>query len=63
MREGFDTALESLDLPTGCLADARKHLVGVIIEGVDAGERDPTVLADGAKIALRRAFEGGLASE
>jgi hypothetical protein len=63
MGEAFNIASASFDLPTGCQSDGRKLLADAIIEGVDAGERDPAMLANRATIALRKAFEGGLVSE
>src|SRR5271170_3722057 len=43
MGEAFELALANLDLPT---LDAKKLLADAIIEGVDAGERDPSILAE-----------------
>jgi hypothetical protein len=43
--------------------EARKVLADAIIEGVNAGEREPAVLANRARVALRKAIEGGLLSE
>jgi hypothetical protein len=60
MSEAFDLALAHFELPTRA---AKKLLADAIIEGVDAGEREPAALADRATNALRRAIEGGLASE
>jgi hypothetical protein len=60
MTEAFDLALADFEAPPPA---AKKLLADAIIEGVDAGEREPSVLADRATIALRRAIEGGLVSE
>jgi hypothetical protein len=60
MGEALDLALAKFKLPT---REARKVLADAIIEGVDAGERDPVALADKATHALRKAIEGGLLSE
>jgi hypothetical protein len=60
MGEALDLALAKFKLPT---REARKVLADAIIEGVDAGEREPEVLAARATAALRNAIEGGLLSE
>ena len=44
-------------------AEVKKLLLSEIIDAVDAGEHEPSVLADKASAALRRAIEGGLISE
>jgi hypothetical protein len=60
MTEALDLALPKFEPPT---PEASKVLADAIIEGVDAGDREPEVLAARAIAALRKAFEGGLASE
>jgi hypothetical protein len=59
MTDALDLALAKFKSPT---SEASKVPADAFIEGIDAGDREPEVLA--ARIAaLRKAFEGGLASE
>jgi hypothetical protein len=60
MGEALDLALPNFKSPT---PEAKKILADAIIQGVDAGDREPALLAIRATIALRKAFEGGLVSE
>ena len=60
MGDALDLSLAKFKSPT---REASKVLADAIIEGVDAGEREPEVLAARATAALRNAIEGGLLSE
>jgi hypothetical protein len=60
MGEALDLALANFRASP---PEAKKILADVIIECVDAGEREPEVLAAEATAALEKAIDGGLISE
>jgi hypothetical protein len=66
-RETVNVIAEAFGIATAEFPLARREvkilLLGGIIDAVDAGEHEPSVLADGVSAALRNAIGGGLFSE